>query len=71
MSKRLPAPRSTLRLFGSNGYTLEVHDIDAATATAVIVGTATGKRHANVTLTRVDLQKLAQWVEETLTGPSW
>lgn len=64
--KRLPKPLATLKLPGSNGYTLEVNDHSETVASVVIVGTATGKRHANVTLEWSDLEELHDWIGRLL-----
>jgi len=64
--KRLPKPTSTLKLRGSNGYTVEVNDHSETVASVVIVGTATGKRHANVVLEWSDLEELHDWINRLL-----
>jgi len=62
---RLPKPVATLKLLGFNGYTVEVNDHGSA-ASVVIVGTATGKRHANAALEWSDLEELHDWIGRLL-----
>lgn len=71
MPKRLPPPRRTIALTGSNGYTLQINDIDNDTITAVIIGTTTGKRHANVTLTWTDLEELVDNAAAMMLGDDY
>lgn len=66
-------PIDTCRVEGSNGYALELNDFGNAEGvefrpTAVIVGTTTGKRHANVTLEWADLESLHDWIGRKLGG---
>lgn len=63
-----PKPRSVLRVPGTNNYTLEIHEFDEGAATAVITGTFTGKRHANVALTRDNVADLHAYLGAMLAG---
>ena len=58
MATRMPKAINVLRFEGRNGYALELHDHGDAGMSAVVVGTATGKRHANVVLDWADAEEI-------------